>query len=58
MIRQALAELSVPAAETAIRRRMAYRMSVLEGRTVFETGKRGLDASTEIQQLIEEVMSL
>ncbi len=58
MIRQALAELSVPAAETAIRRRMAYRMSVLEGRTVFETGKRGLDASVEIQQLIDEVMSL
>ena len=58
MMRQALAELSVPAAETAIRRRMAYRMSALEGRSVFEFGSRGADAGNEIQQLIEEVMRL
>jgi len=56
LMRQALAELSLPAAETAIRRRMAYRSSVLEGRTVLEQGKRGEAAAEEIQQLIEEVV--
>ena len=58
VMRQALAELTVPAAATAIRRRMVYRMSALEGRSVFEFGSRGADASNEIQQLIEEVMAL
>jgi chromosome partitioning protein len=58
MVRQALAELSIPAAETAVRRRMAFRMSALEGRSVFDLGNRGSDAGAEIQQLIEEVMAL
>jgi len=58
MMRQALSELSIPAAETAVRRRMAFRMSVLEGRSVFDFGSRGSDAGAEIQQLIEEVMAL
>jgi chromosome partitioning protein len=58
MMRQALAELSIPAAETAVRRRMAFRMSALEGRSVFDFGSRGSDAGAEIQQLIEEVMAL
>lgn len=58
MMRQALAELSIPAAQTAVRRRMAFRMSVLEGRSVFDFGSRGSDAGAEIQQLIEEVMAL
>lgn len=56
LMRQALAELSLPAAETAIRRRMAYRSSVLEGRTVLQQGRRGEAASDEIRQLIEEVI--
>ena len=58
LMRQALAELSLPAAQTAIRRRMAYRSSVLEGRTVLDQGKRGEAAAEEIQQLIEEVVNL
>ncbi len=58
MMRQALAELTVPVADTAIRRRMVFRMSALEGRSVFEFGSRGTDASNEIQQLIEEVIRL
>ena len=58
MMRQALAELSIPAAQTAVRRRMAFRMSVLEGRSVFDFGSQGNDAGAEIQQLIEEVMAL
>jgi chromosome partitioning protein len=55
-IRQGLAELSLPVAQTAIRRRMAYRSSVLEGRTVMDLGIRGSEAADEIRQLIEEVV--
>lgn len=56
MVRQGLAELALPAAGVAIRRRMAYRISILEGRTVHELGQRGREASEEIRQLIEEVL--
>lgn len=56
LMRQALAELSVPAARTAIQRRVVYRSSVLEGRTVLHLGKRGEAAAQEIGQLIEEVV--
>ena len=55
-IRQGLAELSLPVAQTAIRRGMAYRSSVLEGRTVMDLGMRGSEAADEIRQLIEEVV--
>jgi len=55
-IRQGLAELSLPVAQTAIRRRMAYRSSILEGRTVMDLGVRGSEAADEIRQLIEEVV--
>ena len=58
LIRQGLAELSLPVAETAIRRRVAYRSSVLEGRTVLDLGMRGGEAADEISQLIEEVVSV
>lgn len=56
-MRQALAELSLPVAQTALRRRMAYRASVLEGRTVMDLGTRAKDAADEIRQLIEEVVT-
>jgi len=56
LVRQALAELNIPAAETSIRRRMAYRSAVLEGRTVLDQGRRGEAAAEEIRQLIEEVV--
>ncbi|MGD1982699.1 MAG: ParA family partition ATPase [Chromatiaceae bacterium] len=58
MMRQALAELTVPVAEVAIRRRMAFRMSALEGRSVFDFGSRGAEAAEEIRLLTEEVMRL
>jgi chromosome partitioning protein len=57
LMRQALAELDLPAARTAVRRRVAYRNSVLEGRTVLDLGARGADAAEEIRQLIEEVVT-
>ena len=52
---RALAELSLPAAETQIKRRVVYRNSFLEGRTVHDVGKRGSAASEEIHQLIQEM---
>jgi chromosome partitioning protein len=55
-VRQGLAELDLPVAQTAIRRRMAYRSSVLEGRTVMDLGIRGIEAAGEIRKLIEEVV--
>lgn len=55
-MRQALAELNLPAARTAVRRRVAYRSSVLEGRTVLDLGSRGAAAANEIRELIEEVV--
>lgn len=55
IMRRALAELSLPAAETQVKRRAVYRNSFLEGRTVHDFGKRGADASAEIHQLIEEM---
>lgn len=54
---QALAELGMPTATTALRRRMAYRRAVLEGRSVLDMGTRGADAAREIEQLIDELMS-
>jgi chromosome partitioning protein len=58
MMRQALGELTVPVAEVAVRRRMAFRMSALEGRSVFDFGSRGREAAQEIQLLTDEVMRL
>lgn len=55
LVRQGLAELSMPAADTAIHRRVAYRASVLEGKSVFDMGSPGRAAAEEIRQLISEV---
>lgn len=55
LMRRGLAELSLAAAQTAIHRRMAYRSSVLAGRTVFELGSRGAAAAEEIRRLCTEV---
>jgi chromosome partitioning protein len=55
LMREALAEIKVPVAETAIRRRAVYRASALEGRSVYAMGKRGADAAAELEQLIQEV---
>jgi chromosome partitioning protein len=56
MVRRALAELGLPAAQTAIRRRVAYRSSVLDGHSVLELGSRGSAAAEKIRQLIQEVL--
>ncbi len=56
LIREALAEIAVPVASTAIRKRAVYKASALEGRTVFDMGKRGADAAEELDRLIREVI--
>jgi chromosome partitioning protein len=55
LMHRALAELSLPAAETSIKRRVVYKKSFLEGRTVHDMGRRGDEASDEIHQLIQEM---
>ncbi len=57
LIRDALGELDLPVAATAVRRRAVYRASALEGRSVFEMGRRGAAAAEELDQLIHEVLS-
>ncbi len=52
----ALAELDLPVVNTAIRRRSIHRHCILEGRTVYQAGRRGEAAAAEIDALIEEVL--
>jgi chromosome partitioning protein len=58
LMREALAEVSLPAAETAIRRRMVYRSSVIRGRSVLDVGSQGAAAAQEIKQLTDEMVNL
>lgn len=51
----ALGELGLPVARTTIRRRVAHRNAVLQGRSVLQMGSRGIEAATELQALIEEL---
>jgi chromosome partitioning protein len=52
---EALKELSLPAATTAIHRRVAHRNAILQGRSVLQMGSRGAMAADEIRQLIDEL---
>ena len=56
LVRDALSEISLPVAKTALRRRAIFRNSVLEGKNVFDVGRRGIDAASEIDELIHEVI--
>ena len=58
LVREALSEIAFPVADTAVRRRAIYRASALQGKSVFDMGRRGADAADEINQLIEEVNRL
>ncbi len=55
LVRRGLSELGLPTAESAVRRRVAFRSSVLEGRSVLELGSRGKAAAEDIRELIDEV---
>lgn len=58
LVRDALSEIGLPVAKTALRRRAIFRNSVLEGKNVFEVGRRGVDAASEIDELIHEVINI
>jgi len=58
LVRDAVAEIGLPVAKTALRRRAIFRNSVLEGKNVFEVGRRGADAANEIDELIYEVINI
>lgn len=51
----AVAELDLPVAVTSLRRRSVHRHCALEGRSVFQAGRRGEAAAAEIQELIGEI---
>lgn len=55
IVRRGLSELGIPTAESAVRRRVAFRSSALEGRSVLDLGSRGKAAAQEIRELIDEV---
>ncbi|MCU0836464.1 MAG: ParA family protein [Chromatiaceae bacterium] len=54
---EALAELDLPVASARLQRRSVHRLCVLEGRTVFQAGRRGEAAVAEIDALIAEVFN-
>ena len=54
---EAVAELDLPVADATLRRRSIHRHCVLEGRSVFQAGRRGEAAAAEIQALIEEIFN-
>ena len=58
LVNDALAEIGLPVANTAIRRRMVYRNAMLQGRSVLDAGSAASQAAAEIEQLVEEVMRL
>jgi chromosome partitioning protein len=54
---EAAAELDLPVARTSIQRRSIHRHCVLEGKSVFQAGRRGAEAAAEIHQLLTEVLT-
>lgn len=52
---EAVAELDLPVARTSLQRRSIHRLCVLEGRSVFQAGRRGAAAAAEINDLIAEI---
>ncbi len=57
LMHDALAELDLPVARAALRRRMVYRNAMLQGRSVLDVGAAGSGAAEEIGQLIEELVN-
>jgi len=57
LVRDVLTEIALPVANTALRRRAVYRNSALEGKSVFDMGRRGADAAEELEQLIREILT-
>ena len=54
----AINELDTPVAETTLHRRVVYRASILEGKSVSQMKRPGAVATAEINDLIVEVIAL
>jgi chromosome partitioning protein len=53
---RALAGLDLPALGCVVRRRAAFRIAVLEGRSVYQLGYRGREAAREIDEVIQAIV--
>jgi chromosome partitioning protein len=51
-----LDEQPLPLLDTAVRRRAAYRLALLEGKSVYQMGARGREAVSEIESILKEVL--
>lgn len=58
VMRDALAEFSLPVAQSAICRRMIYRQAVMQGKSVLDVGRQGAAAADEVRQLVDEMVNL
>lgn len=56
MIREVVSEIGIPVADTMIRRRAVFRSSALEGKSIYDVGRRGDAAIEEIENLIQEIL--
>lgn len=56
LVIDAINELDTPVAETTLHRRVIYRSSILEGKSVSQMGRPGAIATDEINQLLAEVL--
>ena len=56
LVREAVQEIGIPVADAMIRRRAIFRSSALDGKSVYEAGRRGDAAVEEIEFLIEEII--
>lgn len=55
-MREALTEFGVPAMNTVVRKRAAFRTAALEGVSVYDLGRRGAAAVAEIEAILEELL--
>jgi len=56
-MRQAIASCGLPALESSLGRRAAYRWAALEGFSVYHFGARGKKSVSDIESIIEEVLN-
>ena len=54
IVREAVNEIGLPVADAVIRRRAVFRSSALEGKSIYDVGRRGAAAVEELEQLIQE----
>lgn len=58
LVGDAITELNIKAAKTALHRRVVYKSSVLEGKSVTQMGRPGSFAAEEINNVLVEVLNV